>query len=154
VITKDDIKERLFDSLGWSDRDWSRRLGVATFPLLYYFVERQLEARLSVVVEANFEERYAGPAFRAIHERFPFRSLQIYCTAPASLLLDRYAQRVRHPGHVDQVVLDEVRSGLEEDRWRPLDIGGRTVSIETASFSEPELQQLAGDVHRELARLS
>ena len=38
IIAKDDLKESLFDSLGWSDRDWSIKLGRATIQLLYQLV--------------------------------------------------------------------------------------------------------------------
>jgi adenylate kinase family enzyme len=37
LISRDDIKESLFDSLGWHDREWSKQLGVASYQLLYYF---------------------------------------------------------------------------------------------------------------------
>jgi predicted kinase len=36
LIAKDNIKELLFDHLGWSDRAWSKKLGRATYPLIYY----------------------------------------------------------------------------------------------------------------------
>jgi predicted kinase len=35
LVGRDDIKERLFESLGWSDREWSKRLGIASWDLLY-----------------------------------------------------------------------------------------------------------------------
>lgn len=38
VVGRDDIKERLFESLGWKDREWSRMLGRASWDLLYYLV--------------------------------------------------------------------------------------------------------------------
>ena len=37
VMTKDTIKETLFEHLGWSDRAWSRRLGGASMEVLYTF---------------------------------------------------------------------------------------------------------------------
>src|SRR5213079_1899630 len=76
LITKDGIKELLFDSLGWSDRDWSRRLGRATYPLLYYFVEAQLRAGRSHVVESNFYPAYSAEAFRALRRAHRFEPFQ------------------------------------------------------------------------------
>ena len=38
-ISKDAVKESLFDSLGCDTREWSKRLGQATYPILYYFME-------------------------------------------------------------------------------------------------------------------
>src|SRR5262249_42209328 len=51
VFNKDGIKEILFDTLGWSDREWSKRLGHATYMILYHVMERELAARVSFVVE-------------------------------------------------------------------------------------------------------
>ena len=33
LISKDGIKEILFDTLGWHDREWSKKLGHASFEL-------------------------------------------------------------------------------------------------------------------------
>jgi predicted kinase len=37
LIGRDDIKESLYDSLGYSDRKWSKKLGAASYDLLYLF---------------------------------------------------------------------------------------------------------------------
>src|SRR5438046_2407448 len=66
LVTKDDIKERLFDRLGWRDRAWSRLLGQATYDLLYYFSELLLAGGRSFVVESNFHPDEATPRFRAL----------------------------------------------------------------------------------------
>jgi len=53
-VSKDGIKERLFESLGWTDREWSRQLGRASVDLLFYVVEVELSAGRSLVVENAF----------------------------------------------------------------------------------------------------
>jgi predicted kinase len=40
LLAKDDVKEALFDTLGVGDRDWSRRLGVATYEILFAVARR------------------------------------------------------------------------------------------------------------------
>ncbi len=46
----------------------------------------------------------------------------------------------RHPGHLDGAILDEVRAGLEEGRWKPLDLPGRPlVRIDTTSLEALDL---------------
>src|SRR5262245_13500660 len=79
LVTKDEIKERLFDQLGWHDRAWSLRLGQATYDLLYYFVEALLAAGCSAIVEGNFHPAEAAARFRALHDRYPFAPIQIVC---------------------------------------------------------------------------
>src|SRR5687768_2133644 len=63
LICKDDIKETLFDTLGWRDREWSRKLGAATMRLLYMWVEEELAAGRSFIVECNFKVEYDTPIF-------------------------------------------------------------------------------------------
>jgi predicted kinase len=61
LLAKDTVKEALFDSLGVGDRDWSRRLGRASFEVLYALAAEVPAA----VVDANFGAE-AGPRLRAL----------------------------------------------------------------------------------------
>ena len=50
-INKDEIKELLFERLGWSDRSWSKLLSLVSYDLLFYFTESRLRAGNSLIVE-------------------------------------------------------------------------------------------------------
>ena len=65
LISRDGIKEILFDGLGWSDREWSKRLGKVSYELTYYFVQLHIASGQAVIVESNFTEQ-AVTAFSAI----------------------------------------------------------------------------------------
>ena len=43
LISKDSIREVLFERLGWNDRAWAQLLGRATVDLMSYFAQMQLE---------------------------------------------------------------------------------------------------------------
>ena len=137
MLYKDGIKETLFDTLGWHDREWSKKLGMVTYHLLYYFLEAQLAAGQSLIVESNF-----GPAataeFRRLKEKYPFQPFQVLCRAEGSVLVERYAARTghRHPGHVDQVALEEIKPSLLKGYLDPLEIGGEVVEVETTDLSK------------------
>lgn len=127
VVAKDDVKELLFDALGTGDREWSKRLGRATFDVLDLLIERLLAARASFVVDAAFDAAVAGDRFRAWHEAYGFRTVQVHCTAPRQVLLDRFAARAaadRHPGHVDGANLDEYAASLDAPRQEVLALPG------------------------------
>ena len=152
AVAKDGIKETLFDALGTADRDWSRRLGRATYPLLFHVLELVLLAGHDVLAEANFTPADANPEFDALRRRAPFRAFQIYCTAPRDVLLARFAgrarDRTRHAGHVDdRGVVEELRAALEEDRHLPLALAGELVELDTSRLVD--VAALAGRV-REL----
>lgn len=137
LIAKDAIKETLFDAFGAKDRDWSKWLGSATYPLMQHFLESQLRAHRPAVVEATFGQEIANGQFRELNRRLPFAALQIYCSAPPDVLYARYAARAadRHPGHVDGQILGEIKSQLDAGRWQPLDLGGDTITVDTTDFA-------------------
>ena len=71
-LSKDLFKESLFDSLGWQDRDWSRRLGGASMALLFRVRGALLEADQSVALESNF---YVGGETSQLREPNRYRGL-------------------------------------------------------------------------------
>jgi predicted kinase len=137
LVTKDGIKEALFDSLGTGDRAWSKRLGEAAWLVLFHVVEAAVEGGASLVVEGNFEHAYAEPRFASLP---PFRPIQVYCSAPEGVLIERYSERAdrgdRHPGHVDDDVQRELADSLASDRWRPLELDGPLVEARLGQDGE------------------
>ncbi len=131
VIEKDAVKEELFDALGVGDVAWSQRLGSATYPLIVLFGRRLLEAGQSALVEANF--------FRGSESLFadlpPHRLVQVHCTAPLDVLLERYAARsgTRHPGHHDGQRIGELRARHASGLNGPLELDGELIEMDTAA---------------------
>jgi len=154
LIAKDLIKETLFDQLGNGDRAWSRRLGRATFPLVFHFLERELLARRSAVVEANFTPSLADAEFRELRMHAPYRALQIYCTAEPAVLISRFAARApeRHPGHVDseEESFADVRDAIADGRHGPLSLGGRVVKVDTTQLDNIDFDTVFGAVSQHL----
>ena len=143
---KDGIKEILFDTLGWKDRDWSRQLGRACIALLFYIAEAQLSAGYSLALESNFEASLAASAFLALQKRHPHTALVVQCTASRSILFERYKQRSvsgeRHPGHVDHTLYAEFDSqSFDPPRYR-LEIGAPIFEIDTSDFLKLDYNKL------------
>ncbi len=139
-FNKDGIKELLFDSLGWSDREWSKKLGGATYVLLWDIVERMLAARASCVVESNFHVALHSERFNALRATYPFVPFQINCTADGDVLYKRFKERAasgeRHPGHVETMNLDEFADILRRGRHDPLAIGGAVYEVDMTDFAK------------------
>jgi predicted kinase len=138
-IHKDGIKETLFDSLGWKDRAWSTTLGAAAMDLLFYFVEVQLAAGRSFIVEGNFYPEFDTPRFAALQRRHSFVPFQILCRTDARVLAQRYQRRAtsgeRHPGHVDHVLFEQLDPVEIQHRHGALEIGGRVLPVDTTDFT-------------------
>lgn len=105
LIAKDAIKERLFDDLGWSDRNWSRKLGQASWELFWMLSGDIVRGGGSLIAEGNVTPEYAASRIAAWRDAFPVRVIELHCVAERALLVERFRARAeganRHPGHVE-----------------------------------------------------
>lgn len=106
LIAKDAIKETLFVALDGSGAIPSNKVAVATWDLLYQQVEALVGAGVPLIVEGNFDPRFANAQWQKFSRQFSLRIIQIRCECEPDVLLARYRHRiergVRHPGHVNQ----------------------------------------------------
>jgi predicted kinase len=155
-IHKDGIKELLFDHLGWSDREWSKRLGVATYAILYHILEAELKAGASLVVESNFHPAYDDGKFADLHARYAFDTFQVLCVADGDILYERFKERSesgeRHPGHVDDLNHGEFEAILRRGRHDPLAIGGETFEIDMTDLDAIDDDGLFAAIRATIAR--
>jgi predicted kinase len=132
---RDQFKETLLDTLGWSTEEWANKLSIASWTLLYQQIERLLEAGVDQIVESNFDPRYANSHWQRLRQQYSFRLIQIRCEANAEVLLSRYHQRIadgtRHAGHInrsdDATFLAIIRNGPMS--W--IDIDSIHLSVDT-----------------------
>jgi predicted kinase len=129
LITKDDIKEALYDSLGVGDLEWSRRLGTATYALLFGFCRELLSAQQSLVTEANFFSGSQEPEFASLPAH---RTVQVHCEAPLEVLLQRYEGRTRHPGHVDRDRAKDLRQRFTDGTHKAMGLSGALIEVDTS----------------------
>ena len=139
-VHRDTIKERLFDTLGWRDRDWSRQLGKASYSILYDFIEILLTTGTSLITESNFSSELSTPVFLDQLQKYPFHPVQILCVTDGPVLWQRFQQRAesgeRHPGHADHSNYAEFQQGLLKGHTEPLPLPGPLYEFNTTIFSE------------------
>lgn len=150
LIARDDLKESLFETLGWSTVEWSQKLGRATYALVYLLMERLLAARCSLLVETLFDPAFANARFQQLQQRTPFQPVQVQLSTRPDVLVQRYAQRVdsgeRHPGHVDRLRMGDFDPEALAQRNRPLDIGGALIAIDTTDFAALDFDGLVAQI--------
>jgi glucokinase len=124
LIGKDLIKEALFDALGTGDRAWSRRLGVASYEVLYAVAG----ALPAAVLDANLAPE-AVPRLRALDADL----VEVFCRCPPGEVERRFAARApqRHPGHVDHQLGGELRAALTRGVG-PVRLGGPVLEVDTS----------------------
>ena len=159
MVSKDAIKESLFDSLGSSDREWSRRLGRASMGLLFDFVEAQLSAGCSVIAESNF---YPHPyederEIRRCRDKHGALVFEVHCAGAPEVVLSRYRQRQgsdeRHPGHVmESADYEELEARLRGGFFHPMEMGGGLTRVDTTDFERIDHKALIDEVRQALVR--
>lgn len=146
VISKDQIKELLFDSLGWKDRAWSKKLGKAGYDLLYYLLENFLASKTSLIVESNFQRNLDSSRFNILVEKYHLRIIQIICQTDGQILFERFKKRSesgqRHPGHRDHLNYEEYQETLLKGSSEPLDIPSQIINFDTTDIEQTGYQPL------------
>ncbi len=128
------------DVLDVPDRPASRRVGAASYAVLYEMARGLLDAGTSLVLESNFRRVESGHQLRVLAARS--RALLVQCTAPRDVLLRRYVERatLRHPGHHDLEV--ELASDLDAREFEPPDLDVPIVRVETSDGYRPPLAEI------------
>ncbi|MCP4754649.1 MAG: ATP-binding protein [Proteobacteria bacterium] len=150
-FSKDDIKELLFDNLGWKDREWSKKLGSTSFEMLFYILDEHVRSGSSCIVETAFFPAFHTKRFLKIVNRYQLKVIQLYCIADEKTLARRFKTRAesgeRHPGHFDHVVTDDhFKSMLRSDKYGKLEIGGSFLTLDTSDFASLDYNFVINDI--------
>lgn len=138
LITKDSLKELIFDNLGWSDREWSQKVGRTSTKLLIYFLNSMLISKKSIIIEGGFGKGFEAKPISEMLSKFGYQPLQIMCQCNGQILLERFKKRSesseRHPGHNDTKHYEESKEMLLRGKLDPLEIGGELLTLDTTDF--------------------
>ena len=139
LLTKDMLKEQLFDSIGWGDRAWSRKLSRASLDLLFLWLKTEAAAQRDIVIEGNFESDRDTPRFLANVGSTPVQWTQIVVGCDGDVLVARHRARAlsgrRHPGHQEAALINELTELLQTGWVVPLALPGATIAVDTTDFA-------------------
>jgi len=101
-LSRDTVKEPLFDVLGIPDRETNRALGRASLSIIWALIA-DFPDELDVIVEAWFGAPPHDDVVAGLRRARIGDVAELWCHAPGDVLAARYAERVgrRHPGHPD-----------------------------------------------------
>jgi predicted kinase len=135
-VSKDALKERIFDGLGSSDKEWSLKVSGVSHRIMDDIVRQELRAGHSVIVESNFKPSPDSERFSALINEANAACVQILCTASGEELFKRWNERIkngsRHEGHIEAISLDDIRRDLSLP-YEPLQLPGRLITIDTTN---------------------
>ena len=121
LLCKDAIKESLFDVLGVGDREWSLQLGAAANSVLWTLLSH---CPKGAIVDIWLDPiRDVGVSQQGLARAGVKAAFEIICDCPAEVAAQRYASRIRHPGHLppDRAALQRIHDSSV--LMTPLEIG-------------------------------
>ena len=96
MASKDELKEVLFDTLGFSSRQEKVALGVAAMALLCAFAQAQMRVGKSFILENNFED-VAKPPLQALLARYGYTPITLRMAGDPAVLYRRFLARNASP---------------------------------------------------------
>ena len=155
LLQRDALKERMFDGLGWSDRAWSQKVGVASYKLLYHLLETILATGHSCIVESNFVQRFDQPVIAELQQRFGVEIIEVTCVCAPDIAFGRFRARAesgeRHPGHVDTTDLEEQRRVIFGWNYDGLGLPSQRITVDTTNFESEEYKEVFEKIEKMLA---
>ena len=139
LITKDSLKELLFDTIGWKDRQWSQKLGSASFAIMHYLLDSHMTTGQPIIIEGNFKTEFESQHLKPKLEKFGYKAIQILCQCDGKILFARFKQRSesgdRHPGHCDTGNYEELKDSLLRGKYPALDIDSQKIIFDSTDLN-------------------
>lgn len=102
ILEKDEMKEMLFDHLGYADRIEKRKLDYASNAILLQTTEKLLQKDVSLIIVNNFRSD-AAEAVQGVISRCGCKCVNVFLGGDADVFYQRYVERdklkLRHQGH-------------------------------------------------------
>lgn len=148
VLSLDAVKEALYDEFGnaGGDREYGRALGRASMQVIWSLIA-DFPAGSTVVVESWFRLPPHDVVLRGLERAGIDRWAEVWCHAPAQVLMDRYATRARTPFHPGPEYATEL--GQLSQIARPMAITP-VLEVETTDMPSLDLDAIAGWVQDKL----
>lgn len=126
VISKDKIKELLFDHVGFRSREEKVKLGIASMDIMYYAARQLMKTGQPFILENNFESSEQG--IKTLLTQYQYSALTITLTGNYKVIYQRFLERDASP-----------------DRHRGFDtfsVDGEQIKIDTTDFSKIDMEKL------------
>jgi predicted kinase len=141
-LSKDELKERLYEEIGSGD-ELEEEIERSATAILYSVARSNLKVGVSVLVESNFDRESDPAPLRELGARI----VQVHCGGDPDELVRHFAQRAargdRHPGHDDEPGdAEELRRKIESGLWDPLDLPGELIRLD-ASQGHVDVKSIA-----------
>lgn len=167
VISKDTVKELLFDNVGFHSREEKVNLGIASMEIMYYVARQLMKTGQPFILENNFE--YSSESgMKNLLEDYPYPVLTITLTGDYRVIYRRFLEREsspdRHRGHVvndcypekkvnhlkplkaKTISYEDFACGIEKRGFDAFRVGERQIKVDTTDFSKIDMEKLFSQI--------
>lgn len=167
VISKDTIKELLFDNVGFQSRAEKVKLGIASMEIMYYAAGQLMKAGQSFILENNFEYS-SEQGMKSLLEKYQYSVLTITLTGDYKVIYQRFLEREnspdRHRGHVVNDCYPEKKKcalgrqkeasvtyegfvhGIGQRGFDAFSVGDGQIKVDTTDFSKIDMEKLLSQI--------
>ena len=164
MVSKDGVKELLYDTIGFESREQKVKLGDAAMAVMYDMARACLNCGQSVILENNFEH-VSRKGLERLTAAYGCPVLTVQMTGDLHALYDRFVQRnqsaERHLGHVvndrypplsgsrTRVEPPAYEAFAESMKKRGMDVPpmqGDCLAVDTTDLTRVDMAAVAGEV--------
>jgi hypothetical protein len=143
AICRDEIKEGMVHAIGEFDPSPGDALTLRSLPLFFGVLRLLLEAGVTVVSEAAFQDKVWTPNLQPLTEVAQLRI--VHCYADPEIARQRMRGRsTSRQAHPDSEVIDDPRYF---DDFVRVGIGAPSMDLDTSSGYEPSIEELLAFVN-------
>lgn len=103
LISKDLLKEILFDNIGFKSRKEKVNLNNASLEIAYYLIRQLMICKGTFILENNFEST-STKQIKKLLEQYNYKPITLYLKGDYKIIYERFIKRNinqnRHPGHI------------------------------------------------------
>ena len=159
MISKDDIKEILFDDLGFNSREEKVKEGIAAMHIMYYMAEQMMRVKKPFILENNFEFISKEELIKLLNE-YEYQAITVTLTGDYPTIYQRFLERnespTRHRGHVVNDCYPEIEmnhkaavlsydafvTGIQKRGMDQFSANGPRVIVDTTNFEKLDLSDV------------
>ena len=163
VISKDSIKEILFDTVGFKCRSEKVALGIGAMEIMYYCAEQLMQTGAPFILENNFENS-SKEGLEKILDKYQYTPITVVMTGDYRVIYERFLERnqspERHRGHVVNTQYPEVSptnevgtvlyehfvGGIKNRGMDSFCIGENRIVVDTTDFSNVDIDTIIQNI--------
>lgn len=173
VFSKDNIKEFLFDEVGFCSRQEKNKLGRASMKIMYHAAEQMMQVGAAFILENNFEQASREELLQIL-EQYHYVGITVRLIGETEVIYNRFAERdkslERHRGHVvndcypepegscqenpTMLTYEKFLSGMERRGYNGFVANGPCIEVDTTDFSKVNREEILMQVKQSILMIT